>query len=113
MCVCFFSYANRSGSASALINDNSLGDGEGDGDDDSAGDDVGRGDTKETNLVLPGSDVTQHRWKKCAALKESQTDITTQEEFYKFDFQVTWSQNSIAQFILIFAAMLSFSSNFT
>lgn len=51
-------------------------------------DDVGRSDTKEANLVLPSNDATQHRWKKCAALKESETDITTQEEFYKFDFQV-------------------------
>lgn len=96
----------RTESASALISDNGL------GDDDDAADDVGRGDTKETNLVLPGSDATQHRWKKCAALKESETDITTQEEFYKFDFQVMSTQNSSIQFNLIFATMLSFSLNF-
>lgn len=71
---------NRTESASALIDDNSLEDG--------SDDDVGRDDTKEANLLLPGSDATQHRWKKCAALKESESDITTQEEFYKFDFQV-------------------------
>lgn len=27
-------------------------------------------------------------WKKCVQLKESMSDITTQEEFSKFDFQV-------------------------
>lgn len=55
-------------------------------------DDVGRSDTKDTNSELVISDVTNHRWRKCAALKESETDITTQEEFYKFDFQVNETQ---------------------
>lgn len=67
---------HRTESAS-LIGDNNL------------DEDVGRSDTKEdNNLELAISDVTNNRWKKCAALKESETDITTQEEFYKFDFQV-------------------------
>lgn len=79
-------FLDRTESASALIDDNRLGGGD---DDDN---DVGRGDTKQANLLLPGSEATQHRWKKCAALKESQTDITTQEEFYKFDFQVMSNQ---------------------
>lgn len=110
MCVYALFYLDRTESA-ALINGNSLGDGDEDGDEDDA-DEIGRADTKETNLVLHGNDATQHRWKKCAALKESQADITTQEEFYKFDFQVMLSQNSSTQFNLIFATMLSFSLNF-
>lgn len=105
----FESLFRRTESASALIGDNSL-----DNDDDND-DDVGRSDTKEANLVLPGNDATQHRWKKCAALKESETDITTQEEFYKFDFQVMSNQNSTKQFqfdLYVFATMLSFPLNF-
>lgn len=31
---------------------------------------------------------SQIPWQTCAALKESSSDITTQEEYYKFDFQV-------------------------
>lgn len=76
----FFGCANRTESASLIVGDNNL------------DDDVGRSDTKETNSELVISDVTNHRWRKCAALKESETDITTQEEFYKFDFQVNETQ---------------------
>lgn len=61
--------------------------------------DVGRSDTKEdNNLELAITDVTNNRWKKCAALKESETDITTQEEFYKFDFQVNSKRQIPLQF---------------
>lgn len=40
------------------------------------------------------AEATQKEWKKCAALKESTSDITTQEEFYKFDFQVICAYQS-------------------
>lgn len=80
--------------------------------------DVGRSDTKEdNNLELAITDVTNNRWKKCAALKESETDITTQEEFYKFDFQVNSKRQIPLQFnfdlfiYIYLATMLPFSSN--
>lgn len=38
--------------------------------------------------LLAKSERLQKPWQKCAALKESPSDITTQEEYYKFDFQV-------------------------
>lgn len=67
-------------------------------------DDVGRIDAKDMHLKQPSAnDVTDNRWKKCVALKESESDITTQEEFYKFDFQVhKLKPHSNANFNLIF-----------
>lgn len=52
-------------------------------------DDFGRNDLRETDHFDSSAiDVTNNQWQKCVALKESESDITTQEEFYKFDFQV-------------------------
>ncbi|XP_031624640.1 alpha-mannosidase 2 [Contarinia nasturtii] len=56
-------------------------------------DDVGRRNIKETHSKPSANDVTNHGWRKCVALKESDSDITTQEEFYKFDFQPNWLRN--------------------
>lgn len=36
--------------------------------------------------------VTNSKWKKCAALRESLTDITTSDEYNKFDFKPSWMQ---------------------
>lgn len=44
-------------------------------------------DSKDHSLSAK-SIASQKPWQKCAALKESPSDITTQEEYYKFDFQV-------------------------
>lgn len=57
--------------------------------DNSLDDDVGKlTETKESHSKAAVTEIRNNRWKKCAALKESKSDITTQEEFYKFDFQV-------------------------
>lgn len=50
--------------------------------------DVSRNDAKEIYLDPSANDAMNNRWKKCVALKESVSDVTTQEEFNKFDFQV-------------------------
>lgn len=83
---------NRTESA-ALIVDNGL------------DEEIGKTEIKETNAQPLLNEGTSNRWQKCVALKESESDITTQEEFYKFDFQV--NQNHIPfQFNLIFFTML-------
>lgn len=44
---------------------------------------------------------TRTTWNKCVQLKESMSDITTQEEFAKFDFQVCTYQNQLNIAIVI------------
>lgn len=61
---------NRSENTAALIADNN------------AESDIDRFDGN-----ISGESVSR-LWKKCAKLKESASDITTQEEYFKFDFQV-------------------------
>lgn len=51
-------------------------------------DDVGRNDPNAAHFEQLNDAANNQRWRKCVALKESESDITTQEEFYKFDFQV-------------------------
>lgn len=36
---------------------------------------------------------TDSKWRKCAVLRESFTDITTSDEYKKFDFQPNWLRN--------------------
>lgn len=84
---------NRTESAALIVDNNGL------------DEEIGKTETKETNPQPSLNEGTSNRWQKCAALKESESDITTQEEFYKFDFQV--NQNHIPfQFNLIFFTML-------
>ena len=68
--------------------------------DNSLEDDVERNDAKDAHFEQVNDAANNQRWRKCVALKESESDITTQEEFYKFDFQVkTQTQHSTSIYI--------------
>lgn len=37
-----------------------------------------------------GGGASSGKWKKCSVLKEAPVDVTTQDEYTKFDFQPNW-----------------------
>lgn len=37
--------------------------------------------------------IVDNKWKKCVALQTTMTDITTTQEYKKFDFQPAWLRN--------------------
>lgn len=79
----FFSFrsrilVHRTDNSAALIGDNNVDDNE-----------LSKDNSNDDAALSSDSEGRQKRWKKCVALKESASDITTQEEYYKFDFQVS------------------------
>lgn len=47
--------------------------------------------SKEKELIKPA--FANSKWKKCVPLRETFTDITTSDEYRKFDFQPSWVRN--------------------
>lgn len=73
-----FFFVKSAENSGALIRDNS------------SENDIDGKNGKSQSAFAEAKSKQQKEWKKCATLKESRADITTQEEFYKFDFQVNF-----------------------